>query len=359
MATTPNHGTCSCWPTPLPLRCPCTRWSCASAHKHDPLGRLILHAHGRPTAVQRMNDPVTASSLLSDEPLLNSHWRSVCSMSAHSATSPTATVHDVIVDHALNFFTIVASWHNSAECRHHHTATMLHCRTCSTANHCSHLNAQPRRSALNSLPTELKLLQSITTSRFRLKTFPLDLPTDTGKQSDGCFVVHPWSPSRMRNINHCYSYSYTPKTTVLTVIRIPWFSCSLIINDEHRNSTEKQHNTTLSSISKTQPGRFPSSSHCAAVLSFAFSMRFTMMTNFVALHNNKTAILYQTTRKRKPIQILVGTKIKWLAVKKCVNNLSEVPVLGLPFPCTIATRNENSSVLLQTMGKSSSRYIMW
>ena len=234
-----------------------------------------------------------------------------------------------------------------------------HCHDVTLSNMLDREPLQPRRPAWNSQPTELKLLQSITTSRFRLKTFPLDLPTDTGKQSDGCFVVHPWSPSRMRNINHCYSYSYTPKTTVLTVIRIPWFSCSLIINDEHRNSTEKQHNTTLPSISKTQPGRFPSSSHCAAVLSFAFSMRFTMMTNFVALHNNKTAILYQTTRKRKPIQILVGTKIKWLAVKKCVNNLSEVPVLGLPFPCTIATRNENSSVLLQTMGKSSSRYIMW
>ena len=47
---------------------------------------------------------------------------------------------------------------------------------------------------------ELRLLRSITTSRRRLKTFPWTLHPDTGKQTGGCFVMRPRSPSRGDNV---------------------------------------------------------------------------------------------------------------------------------------------------------------
>ena len=84
-----------------------------------------------------------------------------------------------------------------AERRHRHTDTMLRRQTCSTANHCSQLSDQPRRSARNSLPTELRLLRSTINFHHRQK-IPVDsayIWTPGNRQTDGCFVMRPWSPS--------------------------------------------------------------------------------------------------------------------------------------------------------------------
>ena len=72
--------------------------------------------------------------------------------------------------------------------------------------------AAPR--AWNTLPTQLKLLRSTTTYSRQLTTFCSSLPTDTGKQTDDCFLVHPRSPSKGRNTNDCYcSHSLLPLLT--------------------------------------------------------------------------------------------------------------------------------------------------
>jgi len=90
----------------------------------------------------------------------------------------------------------------ATERRHCHTATMLHRRMCSTANHCSQLSDQPCRSAWNSLPTELRLLRSTSTFCRRLKTFPLD-PAYGHREIDWRLFcdVCPQSPSRGHNTN--------------------------------------------------------------------------------------------------------------------------------------------------------------
>ena len=156
---------------------------------------------------------------MSVKPLLNSHRRSVCSTSAHSATSPQAAVHDIIVDHAIDLFVVVSWPHDSAESPSDVAATPPPCYVVKRARprttaaslalnetavcmeqpacHCSQLSDQPRRSARNSLPTELRLLRSTINFHHRQK-IPVDsayIWTPGNRQTDGCFVMRPWSPS--------------------------------------------------------------------------------------------------------------------------------------------------------------------
>ena len=61
-------------------------------------------------------------------------------------------------------------------------------------------SAAPR--AWNRLPTQLKLLRSTTTFRRQLKTFCSSLQTDTGEQTDDCFVTRPPISSRQQRAQY-------------------------------------------------------------------------------------------------------------------------------------------------------------
>jgi len=80
------------------------------------------------------------------------------------------------------------------------------------------------------LPTQLKLQRSNTTFCRQLKTLCWTwscMPTDTGKQTDDCFVMRYQSPSRRSNTN-CYCYCYRRKHKTLGRIAVAHGSFSRI-----------------------------------------------------------------------------------------------------------------------------------
>jgi len=73
-------------------------------------------------------------------------------------------------------------------------------------------------SVWNRLLTELRLLWLTTTFCHQCSHSCSNLPMDTEKQTDDCFVMHPRSPSRRCNTNDCYCYCYYSARKLILIL---------------------------------------------------------------------------------------------------------------------------------------------
>ena len=125
-------------------------------------------------------------------------WTAVADTIVHSPTSAVLMTLAGFDSHDVFFFAdFLPSSHLYLRRR---TARTLRRRTCSIANHCSQLSDQRDAGLHGTACRRAEAAASTTASRRRLKTFPWTLHPDTGKQTGGCFVMRPRSPSRGDNV---------------------------------------------------------------------------------------------------------------------------------------------------------------
>jgi len=158
-----------------------------SVYKHDlvlNVGHLVQRTHVRPEC--RSVDEQPCRCVLVAEQSLKVAVLNVRLLGNKSAA---------MLDHAwLDLFTVAESWHNSAVSPSICAATPTGYYVVDRAQELWAIAASltvdlgGRRSAWNSLPTELKL-DHLLPFVISWKHFFSSLPVDTGKQTDDCFVM--------------------------------------------------------------------------------------------------------------------------------------------------------------------------